>query len=221
MVRVTLEQQIRIQCRRGTALPQAQSLVLLGRYEIKETFDRGQNGTVYKAFDTRTGQFVGIKEVKDDGSPQAKHTKREFQIGQRLNHPGISKYYESQIADGNIYVVREWGEGQTLSEIGTINPDQKKEIMRQVLDIVEYAHGQRIVLRDLKASNISIDEHGDVKLFEIGGAIPAGEREERDQLSTLGVAGTFGPTSPETFYGSTNSKGDIWSLGYLLAELCI
>jgi serine/threonine protein kinase len=200
--------------------PLQESRMLLGKYEIIKVFERGQNGKIYKVKDV-SGKCYAIREVKDENYPFLKQQKRECDLSQQLKHEGVPTYCDPIFVNNCTYAVRNWIEGKTLSEINTLGPDESNAIMSQLFDIVKYLHNQGVVLRDLKASNIILTEENKVKLLELGGAIRQGERDELTDLSTFGVTGTFGSTASEVFHGAITPLSDIYSLGFLLARLCL
>lgn len=193
---------------------------LLDRFEVQHTFGRGRNGTVFQALDTASGMVVALKQVPKN-TPQEKIARREYDITQKLNHAGIIKYTGILEDESSIYLVREWVDGKTLREAGRLGPQDREKIITQVLDVLSYIHGQEVVLRDLKSSNVVLTPQGKVKIIDLGGSIRHGTRDTGEELSTFGAVGTFVSTAPEVWLGAADYRSDIYSTGSLFAELCL
>ena len=101
---------------------------------------------------------------------------------QKLNHQYIVKFHEAFETDHHVYLIIEHVNGRSLhdylkkqrSEQGktefdqTIEEEEAKRIMRQVLQCLEYLHGAGITHRDIKLENILLDEHNNIKIIDFG-----------------------------------------------------
>ncbi len=148
--------------------------------------------------------------------------KREQQIGQELDHPGVVKTYEPERRSRN-YMVIEWVEGRLLRSI--LNEEQKLPIDRAVnltlaiCDALDYMHKHGVVHRDLKPENIMVDEQDRIKLIDFGIAM----KEDARRLTYAGpspLLGTPDYISPEQVKGQRgDQRSDIYALGVMFYEM--
>jgi serine/threonine-protein kinase len=147
---------------------------------------------------------------------------REIQIAARLHHPHILPLYDSDQADGMVYYVMPYIEGeslrQRLARERQLPVAQALQIAREVADALSYAHSCNVVHRDIKPANILLDAgHALVADFGIARAIGTGD------TSTGHIIGTPAYMSPEQIDGSQYLDGrtDIYSLGCVLFEMLV
>jgi serine/threonine-protein kinase len=148
--------------------------------------------------------------------------KREIEIGERMDHPGVMKVLDSGEA-GEVYMVMEWVEGRLLRRV--MSENRKLPMARAcaitiaICDALDYIHRNGIVHRDLKPENIMIDAQDRIKLIDFGIAGKAGARRLTfGKLSQ--VAGTPDYISPEQVKGKRgDGRSDIYSLGVILYEM--
>jgi serine/threonine protein kinase len=150
---------------------------------------------------------------------------RERDILAALEHPNIARMYDAGVtADGLPYLVMEYVAGQPLTvwcDVGHLGIRERLELFLQVLDAVQYAHGQRVIHRDIKPSNILVTHLGQVRLLDFGVAkLLAQGSDESDLTQLYGRALTPGYASPELVRGDEMGAGaDVYSLGVVLHEL--
>jgi len=197
----------------------------IGRYEVKRLLARGGMGMVYLAYDPEHGREVVLKvsvhESVDEYATFRELFKQEAQIMGALAHPAIPQVYGFGETADYSYMVMEFIEGQSLDallkEQGGFLPEQKViEWGIQLCDILSYLHSQKpkpLIFRDIKPGNIQIDRKGGACLVDFGitEAHPAG----REQLAL----GTEGYAPPEQYFGYSDERSDIYSLGATLHEL--
>jgi len=157
--------------------------------EIHRALGAGGMGEVYRARDTRLGRDVAVKilssSVVHDPDRVARF-QREAQVLAALNHPHIAHIYGLEDAGGELALVMELVDSETLADRiahGPIPLDEALPIARQIADALEAAHEQGIVHRDLKPSNISIRSDGTVKVLDFGLAKLAAPAEGRADAS--------------------------------------
>jgi serine/threonine protein kinase len=198
---------------------------LLDHFRIENLVARSGMASIFKATDTRTGQQVAIKiphpEMEADVVLYDRF-KREKEIGQKLNHPGVMKVFPDD-NPSQVYMVMEWVEGRLLREVLI---EQKKfpvaravSITRQIGDILAYIHSQGVVHRDLKPENIMVDSEGNLKLIDFG--IAGHEGSRRLTFAKLSqVMGTPDYISPEQVKGKRgDGRSDLYALGVMLYEM--
>ncbi|HTS25840.1 MAG TPA: serine/threonine-protein kinase [Bryobacteraceae bacterium] len=196
----------------------------LGHYRIEELVARSGMSSIYRATDMRTGRQVAIKvphpEMEADPALFDRF-KREIEIGQKLDHPGVMKVLDSG-EPGHVYMVMEWVDGRLLrrlvAESRRLPLERATAITIAICDALDYIHRNGVVHRDLKPENIMVD--GDrIKLIDFGIAGKAGARRLTFGKLTQ-LAGTPDYISPEQVKGKRgDGRSDIYSLGVILYEM--
>lgn len=169
----------------------------------------------------RFGRWWILKALRQDIRlvPEYRYLlQKEFDILSRLKHPNVVKVESLEEVKGyGLCIIMEWIDGDTLEE-WLAQPHRKSErrrVAQQLLDALEFVHGQLVVHRDLKLSNIMIAHNGEVlKLIDFGFS-------DADSYAILkGPAGTSGYVSPEQMKGDVpDVRNDIYSLGVILQEM--
>ena len=199
-----------------------------GRYEIQGVLGQGGFGETYKARDVSTNDLVVLKlsHVAIVGDLTAYNRyRREIEIGQRLDHPGIQHLLPDAHLSGrgDPYMVLEYVEGESLRSYLRHHPplavDEVLHIACQLVETLQYVHDQGVVHRDLKPENILITPDGQVKLADFGIALRIGSRRLTfNQLSN--AVGTPDYMAPEQVRGERgDSRTDVYALGVVLYEL--
>lgn len=184
-------------------------------------------GEVYLAEDPQIDRQLAIKTVRLAGRPQEvedrkKRLLREARAAGRMLHPNIVTLFDAGEAEGLLFLAFEYVEGTDLA--GRLDSGDRPSlgevlrIGRQTAQALDYAHGQGIVHRDVKPSNILLDRAGRVKVADFGIAKMAGQNTE---LTVSGsVMGSPQYLSPEQIRGEDlDGRSDIFSLGVLLYEI--
>ena len=191
---------------------------LNNRYQIEEHLGDGSTATVYKALDTKLGRQVALKILL----PHVRETtrKRFFQeatAAAQLNHPGIMSIYDLGEEGDHHFLVVEYVEGASLSAYVPTTPEQVVNLGKQIADALEYAHERQIIHRDIKPANIKVTPDGQVKIMDLGLALP----KEATRVTADGmVIGTPAYLSPEQAQGlPLDLRTDIYSLGIVLYEM--
>jgi serine/threonine protein kinase/tetratricopeptide (TPR) repeat protein len=199
---------------------------LESKYKITRELGRGGMATVYLAEDRRHGRDVAVKVLHPDLSSAlgADRFLREIRLAARLNHPHILPLFDSGEADGFLYYVMPYIEGESLRDLmnreGRIPIDQACSIARSVAGALDYANRNKIVHRDIKPENIMINE-GEAMVMDFGIA-KAVTAASNDTLTQIGmVVGTPAYVSPEQAAGELDIDGrsDQYSLGCVVYEM--
>lgn len=197
----------------------------LVHYRIEELVSRSGMASIYRATDMRTGRPVAIKIPHPDMEADPvlfDRFKREIEIGEKLDHPGVMKVLDSG-EPGQVYMVMEWVEGRLLRKLLAENRkfpvERARAIAIAICDALDYIHRNGVVHRDLKPENIMIDGEDRIKLIDFGIAGKAGARRLTfGKLSQ--IAGTPDYISPEQVKGKRgDGRSDIYSLGVILYEM--
>jgi eukaryotic-like serine/threonine-protein kinase len=199
---------------------------LKDRYRVDEEVGRGGMATVYVAEDLRHERRVAIKVLSPDlaASLGGDRFAREIRIAARLNHPNILTIYDSGSANGLLYYVMPFVEGESLRDRlkreHQIGIDAAIQIACEVAEALSYAHAQGVVHRDIKPENILLRD-GHVVVADFGIA-RATERSEEKLTATGMSVGTVAYMSPEQGAGErVDARSDIYALGCTLYEMLV
>jgi serine/threonine-protein kinase len=200
------------------------SAAVASRYRIQRELGQGGMAKVFLAHDLKYDREVAVKVLRPDLAADVGATRflHEIQTSARLHHPHILPLYDSDHADGLVYYVMPYIQGETLRQRlareRQLPVGEAIQLAREVLDALAYAHGANVVHRDIKPANILLDAgHALVADFGIARAIGEGE-------SVTGhVIGTPAYMSPEQIDGSKYLDGrtDIYGLGCVLFEMLV
>jgi serine/threonine protein kinase/DNA-binding CsgD family transcriptional regulator len=191
---------------------------LRNRYEVQEHLGDGSTATVYKALDTRLGRSVALKVLL----PHVRETTRtrffqEATAAAQLNHPNIMAIYDIDEDKDQYFLVVEYVEGEPLSDFIPSAPDVVVELGRQMAQALAYAHARQIIHRDIKPANIKVTPAGQIKIMDLGLALP---REAKRVTAHGMIIGTPAYLSPEQAQGlPLDLRTDIYSLGVVLYEM--
>src|SRR5512140_1687928 len=199
---------------------------LAGTYTIDRELGRGGMATVFLAQDTKHERVVAVKVLHPDlaASLGTDRFLREIKLAARLNHPHILPLFDSGEADGFLYYVMPYVEGETLRE--RLDRDRQLPIQEAVnhaqaiASALDYAHRQGIVHRDIKPENVMLYEGmATVMDFGIAKAVSAAGSETLTQTGMM--IGTPAYVSPEQAAGEINLDGrsDQYSLACMLYEM--
>lgn len=203
-------------------------------YEIISQIGEGSYGQVYKAKEKKTNTFVALKKVRleheSEGFPIT--AIREIKILRKLNHKNIiylkevvtdkEDIFEFKKGGGSFYLVFEYMDHDLtgLIDSGMVDFTVKDNaiIMHQLLEGLNYCHKQNFIHRDIKCSNILLNNKGEIKLADLGLARLLDN--EPGRLYTNKVV-TLRYRPPELLLGEEKygTSVDIWSCGCILGEL--
>jgi Tol biopolymer transport system component len=203
----------------------------LGPYEIVGPLGAGGMGQVYCARDTRLHRDVAIKvlppSVARDPERRARF-EREAQAIAALSHPNVLAIHDTGSHDGELFVVTELLEGETLTErlkAGPLPIRKALDLAVQIARGLAAAHDKHIVHRDLKPENLFLLRDGRIKILDFGLArytpSAAGVSETVPAISDPGLAlGTVGYMAPEQVRGQPlDARADLFAFGAVLYEM--
>jgi hypothetical protein len=196
------------------------SELVLGRYRPLRPLGSGGSGSVWLARDEHNGLDVALKIVPREGKA-ASRAEREAEAAARLRHPSCQRAYGFGRDSQHVYIAYEYVPGRTFREAmrsGELDDASAIEAAIQILDGLAHAHSRGIVHRDVKPSNVLLEEgpRVSVRVLDFGLA----QMQEAETLTAQGdVPGTLAYISPERLAGApTTEAADIWAVGVMLWE---
>src|SRR3989442_6707505 len=192
------------------------------RYDVLSAWGRGAWGVVYRARAGGPDRVAPKKTIRrpagaDLGAP-AGGLRGGARTAARLSHPGIVTVYDVGRHAGTPYVVMEYFSGRTLTELlekGPLAPDRAVQVTLQVCRALAYAHGQGVVHRDVKSSNIMIDADWHTKLADFGVAHVV-DKPANEAGMMIGTPAYMAPE--QAAGGATDARSDLFSVGVVLYE---
>ena len=197
------------------------------RYEILKEIGRGGMSIVYLAMDNRLKKSLVVKDIRkraeSDNEMLVNSLVVEANMLKRLDHGALPRIYDVIDRQGEIYVVMDYIEGESLKEKlnreRTAAPNEVIDWAKQLSDVLGYLHTRKpnpIIYRDMKPDNIMLTPEGKIKLIDFG---IAREFKNENTTDTTNL-GTKGYAAPEQLSGKqTDTRTDIYSLGLTLYYL--
>lgn len=192
----------------------------IGTYRISRSLGKGAFSIVKEGIDMNTHAKYAIKIIPKcnmHAAADMERFEREVRVVLKMNHPGIIKIYDLLADDKFFYLVMELFHGKDLLEFvpapGTINERESKIIFKQILDTINYIHGQGVAHRDLKLENVLMDSSQRIKLIDFGFSRAANPGQ---MFQT--PCGSPAYAAPEVIDGQTydGRAADMWSCGVVL-----
>jgi len=201
---------------------------LAGRYEIDREIGHGGMATVYLARDAKHKRQVAVKVLHPElaATIGPERFVREIEISAGLTHPHILPLFDSGQADGCLYYVMPYIEGESLRERldrdGKLSVEEGIRITDQVASALSYAHEQGVIHRDIKPENILLA--GDQAIVADFGIARAVQVAGGEKLTGTGLAiGTPAYMSPEQAMGleEVDARSDVYALGCVVYEMVV
>ena len=195
-------------------------------YRVEKPLGAGGMAKVYRALDVKLNRYVALKVIAADHREDTAYRERferEAQSIARLEHPHIIQIHRFGEANGMYYMVMQYVNGadlhwliQDYKSTGEVMPiGDIIRVVREIGTALDYAHGRDVIHRDVKPSNILVDNRGRAMLTDFGLALIA-------DVGTQGeIFGSPQYNAPEQVVSSANvvPQSDIYSLGITLFEM--
>ncbi len=196
----------------------------LGSYQIVAPLGEGGMAVVYKAYQPAMDRYVALKILPRHFASDPQFISRfqqEAKLLAKLQHPHILPVFDFGEMDGYTYIVMPFVASGTLTDLMHGQPlplEQIRGVISQVGDALDYAHMRGLIHRDVKPSNVLMDERGNCLLTDFGLAKIV---ESSIHITTSGmIIGTPAYMSPEQGLGEKlDARTDIYSLGVILYEM--
>ena len=202
-------------------------IILGGRYELQRRLARGGMAEVFLAQDQLLGRPVAVKVLFPEFATDpsfVERFRREAQAAANLSHPNIVGVYDWGREGKTYYIVMEYVEGRSLSEIirseGPLPAVQAAEIAKEIAAALGFAHKNDVVHRDMKSGNVIVSDSGQIKVADFGIATAISGNGQTNLTQTGAVMGTATYFSPEQAQGKQlDGRSDLYSLGIVMYEM--
>ena len=199
-------------------------------YRNLQKIGQGASGGVYTAYQVGTNALVAIKQMNLESQPKKDLIINEILVMKESKHKNIVNFIDSFLYRGDLWVIMEYMEGGSLTDVVTANIMTEGQIaavckevyfhdlliLIQTLEGLKHLHSKGVIHRDIKSDNVLLSMQGDIKLTDFGFCAQINDTSARRTT----MVGTPYWMAPEVVtkkpYGA---KVDVWSLGIMAIEM--
>jgi serine/threonine protein kinase len=209
----------------GDILTKGDTPAKIGHYRLIRPIGQGGMGMVFHAYDEELERDVALKVLHQhliEDPKQLERFRREARTHGQLNHDNIIKLLDSHDHKNTIALIMELIEGCTLKEFtkyrGALEPGEIVTLSRGILSGLQMAHKQHVTHRDLKLSNVLLEDSGGIKLMDFG---LAKTKQCEDEITASGIAvGSYYYMAPEQIVGNLiDARTDLYAFGVMLYRM--
>ncbi|KAJ7612474.1 STE/STE20/PAKA protein kinase [Mycena polygramma] len=171
---------------------------------------QGASGGVYTAYQVGTNLSVAIKQMDLEKQPKKDLIINEILVMRSSRHPNIVNYIDSFLHKNDLWVVMEYMEGGSLTDVVTANlmtEGQIAAVSRETAQGLQHLHRHGVIHRDIKSDNVLLSLIGDIKLTDFGFCAQISDPAHAKRTTMVVTRKEYGP------------KVDIWSLGIMAIEM--
>lgn len=192
-----------------------------GKWALGAKIGVGSFGQVYVGMNTKTGVLMAVKKFRMEGAIM-QDIRTEIELMRSLKHNNIVRYLGAQMDNEFLHIFQEWIPGGSvsnlLSKFGSFSIEVIQSYISQTLSGLSYLHENDIMHRDIKGSNILVDDEGVVKLADFGASKKL-KNLSANMMMSLTVRGTPYFMAPEVFEEKYSAKADIWGVGCVVFQM--
>ncbi|MDT8376240.1 MAG: HDOD domain-containing protein [Mariprofundaceae bacterium] len=209
----------------GDILSKGGNPAKIGHYRLIRPIGQGGMGMVFHAYDEELQRDVALKVLHQhliDDPKQLERFRREARTHGQLNHDNIIRLLDSHDHRNTIALIMELVEGCTLKDFtkyrGALETGEIITLSRGILSGLRMAHKQNVIHRDLKLSNVLLENSGGIKLMDFG---LAKTQQREDDITSTGIAvGSYYYMAPEQIVGNPiNARTDLYAFGIMLYRM--
>lgn len=197
--------------------------MVVGDYRLEREIDGGGFADVWEARDMNIERLVAVKVIRSVRSREPavrKRFTRERKVHGNLSHDNIVKVFSAGESDRiGLWMAMELMEGtlnDLLKDEAPLEPTLVIELLAPIADALDYAHSKGSIHRDVKPSNILLDDQGRPRLSDFGLAMPRDESRMTDTGILIGTAGYVAPEQERR--EKVDGRADVYSLSVVLFE---
>uniref|UniRef100_A0A7S4AJ49 Protein kinase domain-containing protein n=1 Tax=Pseudo-nitzschia australis TaxID=44445 RepID=A0A7S4AJ49_9STRA len=192
-----------------------------GKWALGAKIGVGSFGEVHVGMNTQTGVLMAVKKFRMEGAVM-KDIRTEVELMRSFKHVNIVRYLGAQMDKEFLHIFQEWVSGGSvaglLSKFGSFSIEVIQSYISQTLSGLRYLHDNNIMHRDIKGSNILVNNEGVVKLADFGASKKL-KNLAADMMMSLTVRGTPYFMAPEVFEEKYSAKADIWGIGCVAFQM--